>query len=156
MSAVQNEILTMGTFLLNGLEFGVNLLQQREVLRMIPVTKLPRAAEFLEGVINLRGQIIPIVNLRKRFGIPPKEFDKATRIINIEVTDTLVVGFIVDSVGQVRRMNADMVEPAPPVVASVDAEYVSGVGKFDGNLLIILDISKILTSGEIEQMESLA
>ena len=155
MSAVQNEILTMGTFLLDGSEFGVNLLQQREVLRMVPVTKIPRATDFLEGVINQRGRIIPVVNLRKRFGIPSKEFDGATRIINIEVTDTLVVGFIVDSVGQVRRMDASMVEPAPPVVSSVEAEYISGVGKFDGNLLIILDIAKVLTSGEIEQMEHL-
>lgn len=156
MNAAMTEVITLGTFLLNGLEFGVNLLQQREVLRMLPVTRVPHAASFIEGVINLRGAIIPVVNLRKRFGMPDRAFDKATRILNIEVNQTLVVGFIVDSVGQVRRIPNDMIEPAPPVVASVDSDYISGVGKCGESLLLILDIANVLSKEEITEMEQMA
>lgn len=156
MDDVQTDTLTMGTFLLDNLEFGVDLLQQREVLRMLPVTKMPCSVDYIEGVISLRDMIIPIVNLRKRFGMPRKEFGRETRILNIEVTDTLVVGFIVDSVGHVRRMDKNMIEPAPSVIASVDSDYVSGVGKLDDRLLIILDVPKILSGDDLTLLESLA
>ncbi|MDL2209333.1 chemotaxis protein CheW [Desulfovibrio sp. OttesenSCG-928-O18] len=156
MSIEQNETVTMGTFLLEDQEFGVDILRQREVLRMMPVTKVPRCANFLEGVINLRGAIIPIVNLRKRFGMPYKEFSKDTRILNIEVTDSLVVGFIVDAVGKVRRMERGKIEPTPPVVASVDSDYIMGVGRFDDALLLILDVPKILSADDIENLEQVS
>lgn len=156
MSDQHEEILTMGTFLLDDREFGVDILKQREVLRMLPVTKVPCSTNFIEGVINLRGAIIPIVNLRARFNMPRKEFTKSTRIINIEVTSDLVVGFVVDSVGQVRRLATGLIEPPPPVIASVEAEYITGVGKIDGNLLIILDVSKILSEEDVERLGQLA
>ena len=119
MAQHQENTLTMGTFLLDELEFGVDILKQREVLGMMPVTRVPCATDFIEGVINPRGVIIPIINLRTRFGMPRKEFSKVTRILNIEVTDKLVVGFIVDAVGQVRRIDRSLIEPPPAVVLPV-------------------------------------
>lgn len=156
MNDIRTDTVTMGTFLLDDLEFGVDLLQQREVLRMMPVTKMPCAVDYIEGVISLRGAIIPIVNLRRRFGMPRKEFGKQTRILNIEVTDTLVVGLIVDAVGHVRRIDKSMIEPAPSVVASVDSDYISGVGKMDDGLLIILDVPKILSGDDLTLLEGMA
>ena len=152
----RDEFLTLGTFHLDNLEFGVDILQQREVLRMMPVTKMPCSVGFIEGVINLRGEIIPIINLRARFGMPRKDFDRQTRILNIEVTGSLVVGFIVDCVGHVRRMPITLIEPPPAVIASVDSDYVSGVGKVDESLLIILDIPKILSDEDIENLGAMA
>ena len=156
MSALASDVLTMGTFLLDQLEFGVDLMQQREVLRMMPVTKMPCSVKYIEGVINLRGAIIPVVNLRARLGMPRRDFDKATRILNVEVTDTLIVGFIVDSVGHVRRMERSRIDPPPAVVASVDSEYISGVGKIDDRLLMILDIAKILSTEDIQTLGAMA
>lgn len=156
MNTAQSEMLTMGTFLLDDQEFGVDLLQQREVLRMMPVTRMPCGVDYIEGVINLRGEIIPIVNLRKRLGMPGKEFDKGTRILNIEVAEDLIVGLIVDSVGHVRRMEKSMIEPAPPVVASVESEFIYGVGKLDGKLLIVLDVPKVLSDNDLGLLKNVA
>lgn len=156
MSASHEDTLTMGTFLLDGQEFGVDILKQREVLRMLPVTKVPCASDFVEGVINLRGSIVPVVNLRSRFGMPRKDFDKETRILNIEVTGDLVIGFIVDRVGQVRRIDKSSIEAPPAVVATVDAEYISGIGKFGETLLIVLDIARILSDEDITHIGQLA
>lgn len=146
------DTLQLGTFMVGGEEFGVDILKLREIIRVMPITKVPCADGFVEGAINLRGQIIPIINLRKRFGLPFKEFDKDTRIINMEVND-YVVGFIVDSVGQVRRIPGYLVEPPPAVIASVDSEYIHGVAKVDDRLLILLDMARLVTD---ELLESLA
>lgn len=146
----------MGTFLLDDLEFGVDILKQREVIRMMPVTKMPCTTDFIEGVINFRDTLIPIVNLRARFGMARKELSKNTRILNIEVADNLVVGFIVDAVGQMRRMDKGMIDPPPTVVAPVDSEYITGVGKFDDKLLFILDVSRILSDDDIEELGRVA
>lgn len=156
MNKQHEDILTLGTFLLDGLEFGVDLLTQREVLRMMPVTKMPCSVDYVEGVIQIRGTIIPVVNLRTRFGMPPQAFNAMTRIINIEVTDDLIVGFIVDSVGQVRRMNSSMIEPPPPVIASLDSDYITGVGKFEDSLLLILDVPRVLSGDDIKTLGALA
>lgn len=156
MNETREQMMTLGTFLLEDLEFGVDLLKQREVLRMMPVTKMPCAVDFIEGVINLRGAIVPIVNLRTRFGMPRKEFGRETRILNIEVTDKLTVGFIVDSVGRIRRMDRNMIEPPPPVVSAVDSTYIAGVARFDETLLLVLDVPRILSDDDIESLERMA
>ena len=153
MTQYAENTMTLGTFLLDDLEFGVDLLKQREVLQMMPVTRMPCGADFLEGVITIRGTIIPVVNLRARFGLPRKPFTQTTRIVNIEVTDTMVVGFIVDSVGQVRRLDKSMLEPTPPIMCAVDSDFIVGMGKFDDTLLLILDIPKILSAHDIESLE---
>ncbi len=140
-------LLQVVTFRIGEEEFGVNILQVQEIIRMLDITKVPKAPEFVEGVINLRGKVIPIIDLRKRFGLPFRERDKTTRIIVVELGAT-VVGFIVDAVSEVLRLPASTVEPPPPVVAGLDAEYISGVGKLDDRLLIMLDMNRLLSRDE--------
>ena len=106
------------------------------------------------GVINLRGKVIPIIDLRRRFGLAFKAPDKNTRIIVIEI-NSIIVGFVVDAVSEVLRIPTSTVEPPPPVVAGVDSDYVSGVGKLHDRLLILLDLDKLLSSEDIEMLSSL-
>jgi purine-binding chemotaxis protein CheW len=108
---------------------------------------VPRAPEFVEGVINLRGKVIPIIDLRRRFKLSDRAHDKHTRIIVIEIS-SMVVGFVVDSVSEVLRIPANTVEPPPPVVSGLDSEYISGVGKLEDRLLILLDLNKLLSNEE--------
>ena len=118
------------------------------------ITKVPRAPEFVEGVINLRGKVIPIIDLRRRFGLAPKAHDKNTRIIVIEINN-IIVGFVVDAVSEVLRIPASTVEPPPPVVAGVDSDYISGVGKLQDRLLIMLDLDKLLSSEDMDMLSTL-
>jgi purine-binding chemotaxis protein CheW len=136
------ELIQLVTFTIGDEEFGVDILKVREINRMMDITRVPKSPPFVEGVINLRGKVIPVINLRKRFAMETRESDKETRIIVVEV-DTKTIGFIVDSVSEVLRIPADTVEPPPPFVADVDAEYISGVGKLEDRLLILLDLEKL-------------
>ena len=115
------------------------------------ITKVPRAPEFVEGVINLRGKVIPIIDLRRRFGLASKAHDKNTRIIVIEINN-IIVGFVVDAVSEVLRIPASTVEPPPPVVAGVDSDYISGVGKLQDRLLIMLDLDKLLSNDDMDML----
>ncbi|MBT8763168.1 purine-binding chemotaxis protein CheW [Desulfohalobiaceae bacterium Ax17] len=141
------ELLQLVTFNIGDEEFGVEILKVQEIIRMLEITRVPKAPDFVEGVINLRGKVIPIIDLRKRFGMDSKVHDKNTRIIVIEINN-MIVGFIVDSVSEVLRIPADTVEPPPPVVAGLDSEYISGVGKLDDRLLILLDLDRLLSREE--------
>lgn len=141
---LNGSLLQLVTFSIDEEEFGVNILKVQEIIRIMEITRVPRSPEFVEGVINLRGRVIPIVDLRRRFGLAAIAHDKDTRIIVIEL-NSLVVGFIVDAVSEVLRIPADTVEPTPPVAAGVDSEYISGVGKLQDRLLILLDLDKLLT-----------
>ena len=107
----------------------------------------------MEGVINLRGKVIPIIDLRRRFGLAPKAHDKNTRIIVIEINN-IIVGFVVDAVSEVLRIPASTVEP-PPVVAGVDSDYISGVGKLQDRLLIMLDLDKLLSSEDMDMLSTM-
>ena len=122
---LNGSLLQLVTFSIDEEEFGVNILKVQEIIRIMEITRVPRSPEFVEGVINLRGRVIPIVDLRRRFGLAAIAHDKDTRIIVIEL-NSLVVGFIVDAVSEVLRIPADTVEPTPPVAAGVDSEYISG------------------------------
>ena len=141
------ELLQFVIFSIGEEEFGVEILKVREIIRMLEITRVPRAPEFVEGVINLRGSVIPILDLRKRFGLVSKDNDKDTRIVVINIHN-MTVGFIVDSVSQVLRIPANTVEPPPPVVAGLDSEYIEGVGKLEDRLLILLDLDRLLSSEE--------
>ncbi|NCC24472.1 MAG: chemotaxis protein CheW [Deltaproteobacteria bacterium] len=141
------ELLQLVTFSIGEEEFGVEILKVQEIIRMLEITKVPRAPEFVEGVINLRGKVIPILDLRKRFGLLSKDHDKNTRIIVIEI-NSMIVGFVVDSVSEVLRIPANTVEPPPPVVSGLDSEYISGVGKLEDRLLILLDLNRLLSNEE--------
>jgi purine-binding chemotaxis protein CheW len=121
---------------------------------MMSITKIPNAPIFIEGVINLRGKIIPIIDLRKRLGFKNQEYDNSTRIIVVEL-DGLVLGFIVDSVSEVLRIPENTIEPPPSMVAGIESEYIEGVGKLDDRLLILLELKKIFSSPEKKDIENI-
>lgn len=149
-----DELIQLVTFSIGVEEFGVDILKVQEIIRTMEITKVPRAQDFVEGVINLRGKVIPIIDLRRRFGLTSKEYDKETRIIVIEIND-MIVGFVVDSVSEVLRIPAGTVEPPPPVVAGLDSDYISGVGKLHDRLLILLDLDKLLSGADLEALAQL-
>ena len=138
-----DELLQLVSFMIGEEEFGVDILQVQEINRMSDVTRVPNAPEYVDGVINLRGKVIPIIDLRRRFGIERKDHDKHTRIVVVELQGK-VVGFVVDAVREVLRIPGSVTEPPPAAVADVNAEYITAVGKLDGRLLILLDLEKVL------------
>ncbi len=144
-------LLQLVTFNISNEEFGVDILKVQEIIRTMEITKVPRAPEFVEGVINLRGKVIPIIDLRRRFGMDSRKHDSQTRIVVIELNN-MIVGFVVDSVSEVLRIPADTVVPPPAIVSGVDSEYISGVGKLDDRLLILIDLEKLLSQDEHEQL----
>ncbi len=150
----EDELLQLVTFSIASEEFGVNILEVKEIIRTMEITKIPRAPAFVIGVINLRNLVIPIIDLRCRFEMPIKEADSNTRIIVLEISD-LLVGFVVDSVSEVLRIQKNTVEPTPPVVAGIEADYISGVGKLQDRLLILLDLNKLLSLDDIEFLGTL-
>jgi len=127
-------------------EYGLPITKVQEINRLVPITKLPQTPSFMEGIINLRGRIIPVIDLRKRFQITAADQSEDNRIIIVEVNGQ-TVGIIVDAVTEVIRLPAASVEPPPPAFI-LDARYIQGVGKIDDRLLILLDIDQILTSQE--------
>ena len=143
------------TFFLGQEEFGVDILLVQEIIRPAPVTEVPNTPRFVEGVINLRGKVVPVIDLRKRLNIPTIEADKATRIIIIEL-EKRITGFVVDSVSKVITVPAGSVQGAPDMIMSgVESEYITGVSRIDDRLIILLDFSKILTAGEQRQLSTL-
>lgn len=136
------------TFNVGEEEYGVEILKVQEIIRMIGITKVPKAPEFVEGVINLRGKVIPVVNFRKKFGMEDKEDNKETRII-VSNIDGRILGFIVDSVSEVLRLPISAIEPAPTIITSNDSEYIIGVGKLEDRLLILINLDKLLSDKEL-------
>lgn len=127
-------------------EYGLPITQVQEINRLVPITKLPQTPSFMEGIINLRDRIIPVVDLRKRFQLAITDYTDDTRIIIVEVNGQ-TVGVIVDAVTEVVRLVSTSVEP-PPQSFVLDAKYIHGVGKLDDRLLILLNIDNILTTQE--------
>ena len=146
-SGVNGELLQLVSFRLDGEEYGLEILRVQEIIRKQELTRVPNSPEFVEGVINLRGKVIPVISLRKRFGLPAREQDKNTRIVVSEVSG-MVMAFEVDSVSEVMRISRETVEP-PPRLAKVEREFISGVGKLDNRLLILLDLDRLLADAEI-------
>jgi purine-binding chemotaxis protein CheW len=140
-----DEILQLVSFNIGEEEFGVDILKVQEINRMLNVTRVPNAPEYVEGVINLRGKVIPVVDLRKRFGLPPKEHDKNTRIIVIELSGK-TVGFVVDSVKEVLRIPKSVTEPPPALATNINSDYITAVGKLDDRLLTLLDMERVLSN----------
>ncbi len=134
-------------FVMENEEFACSINNVREVLKMIRVTPLPRSLDFVEGVINMRGDVIPVIDLRKRFGLPEAERNDENRIIIVEVEERMV-GLIVDSVREVLSLPDQQIQEAPNQVAGGKTDLITGVGKIDDRMLIILDLDRILTSEE--------
>lgn len=150
------DLLQLVVFELGGEEFGVEIMNVQEIIRMPEMTQIPQSPEFVEGVINLRGRIIVVVNLSKRFNLQSRVADENSRIIVVEIGKT-VVGMIVDSVNEVLRIPKSSVDPAPELVMSkVSKNYLKGVGKIDKRLLILLDLARVLTLEEVAEISNLA
>ena len=118
---------------------------------MAEITKIPQSPDFVEGVINLRGNVIPIIDLRKRFHMPEREHDRQTRIVVGEI-EGRTVGLIVDAVSEVIRLSSNTMEPTPKIVSENQVDYIKGVGKLEDRLLMLLDIDKILTGTDKEKL----
>lgn len=132
-------------FKLENEEYGIDILRVREIKEMVNITRVPKAAHFVKGVINLRGEVIPIVDLRKRFNLPKASNTDSTRIIIVSVDD-MVVGLIVDSSSEVLEIGGDSIEEAPASVGSIDQGNIFGIGKVGQRLIILLDVAKIINN----------
>jgi purine-binding chemotaxis protein CheW len=148
ISKQENELLQLVTFGIGEEEFGIDILKVQEIIRTMAITKVPNSPPYVEGVINLRGKVIPVIDLRSRFNMECRPHDSQTRIIVLEI-HKMIVGFVVDDVSEVLRIKSNTVELPPPVVSGIESEYIKGVGKLDDRLLILLDLDKLIPVEEL-------
>lgn len=146
------EVIQLVSFELGRELYGVDIIKIREINRMTGITKVPRAPEFIEGVINLRGSVIPVINLRTKVKMPRKEYDKDTRIIVMDLRG-FVVGFIVDAVREVLRIPENLVVPPPDLAVGKRAEYITAVAKLSDKLVILMEPERILSAEENRQLQ---
>jgi len=147
------------TFALGGEEYGIGILKIREIIGIMPITSDPRTPEAVKGVINLRGKVIPIIDLRVRFGMEPMEYTDRTCIIVVEINaqdSTIQIGAIVDTVSEVLNIKAEDIVDTPAFGTSLDTEYILGMAKVSGGIKILLDIDRALNSEEIAVIEKAA
>lgn len=140
------------TFRLGDEVYGIGILKVQEIIGMLDVTSIPRSPDHLRGVINLRGRIIPVVDLRRRFGLEAAEDTDITCVIVVQVsaaTGPVTIGVIVDEVREVVGISADQIEDVPDLGAGVDASFISGVGKLDQQVVLLLDIDNVLKSDAV-------
>ena len=146
-----DELIQLVSFMLADEEFGVEVLKVREIIRMPTITKMPNVPQHVEGIINLRGKVIPIISMRRRFNLMESEKSSQTRIIIMDVVGSLT-GFIVDSVSEVIRIHGSEIQPPPSMVISggVSQEFITGVYNHAERLLIIMDIDRMFSEDERE------
>ena len=142
------------TFFLDGETYGVDVLQVQEVLRVSEISPVPGAPEYVLGIINLRGNIVTVIDTRQRFGLRPKELDDLSRIIIIEVASN-VIGILVDSVAEVVYLHESSMESAPNVGSGEGSRYIQGVCNRENQLLILVDLNKLLADDEWKDVASL-
>ena len=147
------------TFTLAGEEYGIGILKIREIIGMMPITSVPQAPDFVKGVINLRGKVIPVIDLRLRFSMSVMDYTERTCIIvvQIDLRDTpLNIGIVVDSVSEVLNISGNDIENAPMFGTQLNTNYILGMAKIEGGVKILLDIDKVLTENEIGLLEKAA
>ncbi len=132
------------TFKLGKEEFGVDIMKVQEIIRMQKITQVPNAPDYVKGLLNLRGKVIPVIDIRKRFQLECDQDAEQTRIVVVDI-DGQIIGITVDAVSEVLRLPHEKIEPVPPTVTNVDTEYLKGVGKLEGRLLILLDLDRFLS-----------
>ncbi len=150
----QEEQLQLVSFTVGNELFAVNILNVQEINRMLALTKVPQSPEGIEGVINLRGRIIPVLDLRIQFGITETTLNEHSRIIVVEVKGS-TLGFIVDTVHEVLRINQSIIEPTPQTTSSIDQSYVAGVAKLEEQLLILLNLDRLLTDESLNRLSGM-
>jgi len=147
------------TFKLADEDYGISLLKVREIIGMMPIASVPRTPDFVKGVINLRGKVIPVTDLRLRFDMPQTDYTDRTCIIVVEVKGpdgTLQMGIVVDAVTEVLPVKAEEIEAAPEFGAKVDTHYILGMANMDGAMKILLDIDRVMTAEDIAELEKAA
>jgi purine-binding chemotaxis protein CheW len=142
------ELIQLVSFNLDQEEYGIEVLKVREIIRMTTITHMPNTPHYVEGIINLRGKVIPIVSMRKKFGLSDAENSSHTRIMIMDISGELM-GFIVDSVSEVIRISGSEIQPSPAVVASgIDQDCIAGVINQAERLLVLLDLDKMFSQEE--------
>ncbi|HDQ72899.1 MAG TPA: chemotaxis protein CheW [Chloroflexi bacterium] len=134
--------------------YGVDINAVEGIIKMQAITKVPKAPSFVEGITNLRGYVLPVIDLRKRFGLPAAEPDKETRIVHVEM-DGVRVGMLVDAVTEVLRVTEEDIEPPSPLVTTVDSAFITGIAKVDERLIILVDLVKVLSIEEQANLKTL-
>lgn len=149
------ELIQLVSFNLDNEEYGVDVLKVREIIRMPSITRVPNTPGYVEGVINLRGKVIPIINMRRRFALREQGYDKQTRIMVMDVEGELM-GFIVDAVSEVIRISSSEIQPSPAVVTSgIDQECIAGIINQAERLLVLLDLQRMFSQDEQHFFSSL-
>ena len=137
-----------------GEHYGVDIAAVESIIKMQTITVVPRAPAFVEGVINLRGKVLPVIDLRKRFGLARESNTRDTRIVVVEMGGT-TVGMTVDGVSEVLRINDDAIEPPSPIVTTVESSFIKGIAKVGERLVILLDLSRVLSTQETSSLHVL-
>jgi len=138
-----DKILQLVSFNIGDEQFGVNILAVQEIIRFMNVTKVPNSPVFVDGVINLRGKVIPIMDLRARMGLDRREHDKSTRIVIVDVNGK-IAGFVVDSVSEVLRIPASLTETPPELATGVAETFIDSIVRLEDNIIILLDLERVL------------
>jgi len=144
------------TFSLADEEYGIGILKIKEIIGMMPITSVPQTPKFVKGVINLRGKVIPVLDLRSRFGIEPMNYTERTCIIVVEIAGTagnVMIGIVVDSVSEVMSIKAEAIEETPTFGTKLNTDYILGMAKIGKSVKILLDIDRVLGADDIMQLE---
>jgi purine-binding chemotaxis protein CheW len=147
------------TFTLADEEYGIGILKIKEIIGMMPITTVPQTPEFVKGVINLRGKVIPVIDLRLSFGMEPIDYTERTCIIVVEIqgtAGTVQIGIVVDAVSEVLNINGKDIEDTPIFGARLNTDYILGMAKMKGGVKILLDIDRVLKAEEVELLEKAA
>ena len=147
------------TFSLLGEEYGIAILKVKEIIGMMPITSVPQTPEFVKGVINLRGKVIPVMDLRLRFGMDSIDYTERTCIIVVEIagqTGTVMIGIVVDSVSEVLNIKGEDIEETPTFGTKLNTDYILGMAKMEGGVKILLDIDQVLNSEELALLKEAA
>jgi len=147
------------TFVLAGEEYGIGILKIKEIIGMMSITTVPQTPEFVKGVINLRGKVIPVMDLRLRFGMEAIDYTERTCIIVVEIegsTGTVQIGIVVDSVSEVLNIKSEDIEETPTFGTKLRTDYILGMAKMEGGVKILLDIDRVLSDQEIADLEKAA
>jgi purine-binding chemotaxis protein CheW len=139
-------------FRLDHEEYGLNIMQVNGIEKYQEVVKVPNAPKYIEGIINLRGEVLPIYSLRKKFNLELKEINDDTKIIVVNTND-MMIGFVVDSVTEILQIEEDTIEPAPKIVTGVNRKYIKSVAKQEDRMIILIDIDLIVSDEEKAELE---
>jgi purine-binding chemotaxis protein CheW len=147
------------TFSLSNEEYGIGILKIKEIIGMMPITSVPRTPKYVRGVINLRGKVIPVIDLRTRFCMQEKEYNDRTCIVVVEIEShgtEMVIGIVVDSVSEVLNIRSEEIEETPEFGTTLNTEYILGMATMEGGVKILLDINAVLSSEELTHLQQTA